>query len=91
VSEHRLHKGLRLAHRLLGFAMADAALPVIGLVPEGQQIRERPAEGRGVRLLALDQVAHKEGVDPIVPPHPVGGRQRHTGVAQGGDRRMEMA
>jgi hypothetical protein len=50
-------------------------------MPEAQEIRQGPTEGRGVALLALDQVAYKQGVHLIMAPHAVRGRQRDPGVA----------
>ena len=39
LEQHRLHEGLRTAHNLLRFALADRRRAVVAFMPESEQIR----------------------------------------------------
>jgi len=63
-----MHQGLGTAHCLLRFPLANMCHPVVAFVPEGEQIWQDPAQARRIELAALDQLPHKAGVDPVMPP-----------------------
>ena len=89
MSGHCLHEGLRTAHHLLRFPLADKRHPIVAFMPEDEQVGQAAVQARGIDLTALDQLPDKTGMDLVVPPAAGWVRGRQSGVEQGRNGSMK--